>query len=222
MASRSLLVTDFDGTITANDVYSLLLAAGAPDRWQDYVAGRITHFQAIAAIFAHAPTGADQASGLLDDLQPDPLLGPAIRALEAAGWDVWIASAGCSWYIDRTLERAGVSVPVHANPGRLEPGRGLVMELPRTSPYFSPEAGIDKLAVVRDGLERYEGRVAFAGDGPPDLAPALAVADGLRFARGWLAHALRRRGCAFHPFRRWSEIAGALTGGAAYFGSSTV
>jgi 2-hydroxy-3-keto-5-methylthiopentenyl-1-phosphate phosphatase len=81
--------------------------------------------------------------------------------------------------------------------------------LPVDSPFFSAPTGIDKPGVVRDALRRTE-HVAFAGDGRPDLEPALLVRPEYRFARGWLAEALTERGEAFHPFSRWSEVADKL------------
>ena len=103
-----------------------------------------------------------------------------------------------------------MAATVYSNPGRLEKGRGLVLEkLDPSSPYHSPSVGVDKSAVVRHALNVAE-TVAFAGDGPPDLQPALLVRPTLRFARGFLAEALRERGEAFRPFSRWSEIAGKL------------
>jgi len=60
--------------------------------------------------------------------------------------------------------------------------------------------------------------VAFAGDGRPDLEAALLVEPGLRFARGWLAKELGRRGEGFRPFERWAEVAGALIGEGPYNG----
>ena len=62
---------------------------------------------------------------------------------------------------------------------------------------------------MQDALKRSD-RVAFAGDGRPDLRPALLVPPQLRFARGWLAEALSERGEKFHPFEHWSEIADQL------------
>jgi 2-hydroxy-3-keto-5-methylthiopentenyl-1-phosphate phosphatase len=132
-----------------------------------------------------------------------------VERLDAAGWDVVIVSAGSTWYIERILERAGVRLTVHSNPGRIVEGAGLAMELPVASPFFSPETGIDKVAVVRDALSR-GARVAFAGDGPPDLNCSLLVDDELRFARGWLAVELKRRGRAYRAFNAWSEIASML------------
>ncbi len=80
------------------------------------------------------------------------------------------------------------------------------MELPTGSPFYSRQTGIDKSAVVR--AARAGGRrVAFAGDGLPDLAPALLVPEGDRFAKGNLAEALRAKGEGFRPFDRWAEVA---------------
>jgi 2-hydroxy-3-keto-5-methylthiopentenyl-1-phosphate phosphatase len=50
------LITDFDGTLTRHDFFRLaverLLPAGVPDYWQEYLAGRLTHFQAMQAYYA--------------------------------------------------------------------------------------------------------------------------------------------------------------------------
>jgi 2-hydroxy-3-keto-5-methylthiopentenyl-1-phosphate phosphatase len=206
---RNLLITDFDGTITENDVYSLVidryLPAGAPDIWGAYTSGRLTHFEAMAWYLSLAPTDPAALENLLEATEPDPGLADSVHRLRAAGWDVVIVSAGSSWYIERILAAAGVQVPVYSNPGRIEPNRGIVLELPRESPFFHREIGIDKSAVLRDGLARYE-RVAFAGDGPPDLAPSLLVEGQFRFARGWLAAELKRRDLSFQPYGRWSDI----------------
>jgi 2-hydroxy-3-keto-5-methylthiopentenyl-1-phosphate phosphatase len=210
---RNALVSDFDGTITQRDVYSLIAERCMPQPPADYFARyrqhRLTHFEAMAAYFAHAPTDEAAFDELLEATEPDPALSNAVRRLQAASWDLIIVSAGSTFYIDRVLGRAGVRAIVHANPGRLERGRGLVLEPPQSSPFFSADVGIDKAAVVRDACARYE-QVAFAGDGPPDVPAALIVPPGLRFARGFLAEELRRRNEGFRPYTRWSDIAEVL------------
>jgi 2-hydroxy-3-keto-5-methylthiopentenyl-1-phosphate phosphatase len=207
-------VTDFDGTITDNDIY-LLVARDyrpqpPPDYFEQYRAGKLTHFEAMRSYFAHGPEDERGWLRLLDAAAADPELGAGLRRLQSAGWEILVASAGCSWYIERILERAGASgVAVHANPGTLREGCGLWMELPVQSPFFSRNAGIDKPAIVRDALTRSD-VVAFAGDGPPDLDSILLVSPEFRFARGWLARELERRGEPFRGFRRWSDVARAL------------
>jgi HAD superfamily phosphoserine phosphatase-like hydrolase len=180
-----------------------------PDYFADYRAGRITHFEAMQAYYHHAPSESQALDRLLRDTKPDPRLGDCVRRLEDSGWDLIIVSAGSSWYIERILETAGVSATIHSNPGQIEKGRGLVLRLPTESPFLSPQVGIDKAGVVRDALNRYK-KVAFAGDGPPDVEPALLVVPSLRFARGFLAQALEEREEPYHPYRLWSEVVEAL------------
>ena len=155
----------------------------------------MTHFEALQAIFASIRADRETVNAVVDRMELDPELSSALARLRRSGWDVVVMSAGCEWYIRILLGKAGVDLPVFSNPGRFEEGRGLLMELPRGSPFFSPTLGIDKAAVVRHGIA--EGRrVAFAGDGFPDLDPARLVPASLRFARGDLARVLERRGPA--------------------------
>jgi 2,3-diketo-5-methylthio-1-phosphopentane phosphatase len=209
----SALVSDFDGTVTDFDVYALIaeryMPKDHPDYFADYRAGHITHFDAMQAFYHFAPSEPQALDGLLRDTKPDPQLADCVRRLEANGWDLIIASGGSSWYIEQILRTAGVCATIHSNPGQLEEGRGLVLRLPKESPFFSPQVGINKAGVVRDALQRYK-KVAFAGDGPPDIEPALLVAPSLRFARRFLAQALDDRGAPYQPYRIWSEVVEAL------------
>jgi 2,3-diketo-5-methylthio-1-phosphopentane phosphatase len=210
---RNALVSDFDGTITRNDFYTLIARKHMPrhaaDYFELYRAGRLSHFDAMAAYFSHMPADEDSTNALLRDTEPDPSLAASAKRLADSSWELIVVSAGSSWYIDQILNAAGVRAIVHSNPGRVVPGQGLVLEKPAGSPFFSEEVGVDKAAVVRDAQARYE-RVAFAGDGPPDVVPALLVNPELRFARGYLAQQLREQGEAFRVFERWSEVVEAL------------
>jgi 2-hydroxy-3-keto-5-methylthiopentenyl-1-phosphate phosphatase len=223
--THALLVTDFDGTLTDRDFYQLaverLVPPDLPDHWADYRAGRITHFDALAAIFASIRATDEQA--LLEvahdmGLQPD--LAEHLGRLRAAGWDVAVVSAGSDWYIERLLAGAGVDLEVHANPGTFVPGGGLRVRRPDDPRFRSHELGVDKAAVVRDALRRLP-TVAFAGDGYPDLEAALLVAPAWRYARGDLAAALDEEGAPYQPFARWSEVVdGLLARGNAARGSA--
>jgi 2-hydroxy-3-keto-5-methylthiopentenyl-1-phosphate phosphatase len=99
---HKILVSDYDGTITDKDLYSLLAeryaAANTPDYFARYREGRISHFDAMAAYFAFAPTEEQQFEDLLTASQPDPDLGASAAFLRRAGWKLWVVSAGSSWY----------------------------------------------------------------------------------------------------------------------------
>lgn len=217
--NAKVLVTDFDGTMTANDFYRLaaarLLPADALAPWGEYRAGRITHFEALRRIFGRIRAPEEDVQALVADMGPDPLLAAEVRRLRDHGWDVVVASAGCAWYIETVLLRAGLAVGtdlhVHANPGTYAPQQGLCMRPPEGSPFFSLETGVDKAAVVR--FHRRRGAVvAFAGDGFADREAALETDPGLRFARADLAAALDEEGQAYRPFARWADVTRALLG----------
>jgi 2-hydroxy-3-keto-5-methylthiopentenyl-1-phosphate phosphatase len=212
--TRKVLVSDFDGTMTRRDFYQLvaerLLPPGTPEYWVEYRAGRLTHFDALNAYFAAAVPDEGALHEIVRAMGLDPNLLDGVERLRSSGWAVVVASAGCAWYISRLLHEAGVVLQVHANPGEVVEGR-LVMGLPRTSPVFCPSTGIDKPGVVRLALATHD-VVAFAGDGPPDLEPALLVRPELRFATGHLAGELERLGEGFQRFEDWSEVARTLAG----------
>lgn len=199
--------------MTRNDFYQLVRARwwneAEPDPWNDYLAGRLTHFDALNRFFARIRADEPTLRAFIQEMQLDPTLPSALERLHRAGWKLVIASAGCEWYIRQLLAEIRIPFVLHANPGRLTPEGGLEMLPPVSSPFFSRETGIDKTAVVRDALSR-GGHVAFAGDGPPDVAPAKLVPAELRFANGYLAAALEKQGEGFTPLRSWDQLADAL------------
>jgi 2,3-diketo-5-methylthio-1-phosphopentane phosphatase len=208
-----VLVSDFDGTMTRHDFYRLaiekLLPQGTPDYWARYRAGEITHFEALRSYFAAIRSTQDDVLAIVEQMEIDPNLQAAVESLRCGGWTIVVTSAGCDWYIRRLLASIDVELEIHANPGRFEPGHGLVMEMPTGSPYWSPTLGVDKARVVRGYLD--EGRtVAFAGDGFPDAEAARLVPGNLCFARSDLAAVLTREGRPFQSFETWSHIASCL------------
>lgn len=212
---ESVLVTDFDGTITAEDFYKLavthLLTPQDLAPWDEFLAGKISHFTAIQRIFAKIRAPREKVLALLPRMEPDPLLVESARKLEAAGWHIIVASAGCEWYVRHILDGLGLDFEVHANPGEYPENGPLLMRAPVDSPFYSPEDGVDKAGIVRHHLAR-GARVAYAGDGFPDVPASLLVPGGLRFARehSGLAATLEDKKTEFRPFTRWSDVANEL------------
>jgi len=206
---QGVLVSDFDGTMTRYDFYKLalesLLPADVPDYWAEYRGGAITHFEALRRYFAAIRVNEAEVLAVVERMELDPKLPATLNSLRLAGWKVVITSAGCEWYIRRLLLDAGVEIDIHANPGRFEAGKGLLMEMPKDSPFWSPTIGVDKAGVVQHFLNK-GCTVAFAGDGFPDAEPARLVSADLRFARGDLADMFSREHLPFHPFESWSDI----------------
>jgi hypothetical protein len=73
----------------------------------------------------------------------DPELPAVVASMRRAGWNVVVASAGCDWYIRTLPAAAGLEVEIHANSGRFHQRKGLVMEMPTSSPFLSATLGVD-------------------------------------------------------------------------------
>lgn len=209
-----ILVTDFDGTFTRRDFFDLVLERhdppGARELWDRFLAGQLSPFAGIAGVLGSLRTDEAGVDALLAAMDPPPGAAAAARELQAAGWEIVVASAGCRWYIERILADLGLEFPIHANPGWFAPDRGVVMEADTRSPYYDAALGIDKRAVVRAALAR-DPVVAFAGDSPLTDGPAARmVPPERRFATGQLARRFAAAGVPHRPFTSWVEIAGIL------------
>lgn len=90
------------------------------DPWEKFVTGEITHFKALAEIFACIRTTEADVLDLADSTELDASLAKSARVLQDRGWEIVIASAGCDWYIKYLLKKAGVSVSVHAIADQLQ------------------------------------------------------------------------------------------------------
>lgn len=211
-----ILVTDFDGTFTRRDFFDLVLERhdppGARALWDRFLAGGMTPFEGIAGVLGSLRTDEAGALALVAAMDPPPGAAAAARALQAAGWEIVVASAGCRWYIERVLAALGLEFTIHANGGWFAPERGVVMEADPGSPYFDVALGIDKQAVVRAASAR-DAVVAFAGDSPQTDGPAaLLVPPERRFATGALARRFAAGGVPHQAFTAWPDIAGMLLG----------
>jgi 2,3-diketo-5-methylthio-1-phosphopentane phosphatase len=205
--SSKILVSDFDGTMTGRDFFRLALEylpKSAASYYENHKQGKASLFQALADIFAELRLPEDKMAVLLERMELDKGIVPACSRLRNRGWRLVVASAGCAWYINRLLGPLGIEAEVQANPGRFDEQRGLIMEPPSASPFLCRETGIDKARLVQDLLG--SAKVAFAGDGRPDLGAALLVPPSRRFAKRRLAEELTKMGEGFVPFDSWSEM----------------
>ena len=121
----SILISDFDGTLTRYDFFDRVRKRWPfppqDDPWEKFVAGEITHFQALAEIFAGIRTTEEDLLELADSTELDASFAESARRLQDRGWEIVIASAGCDLYIKFLLKKTGVPVSVHANPGTFDP-----------------------------------------------------------------------------------------------------
>ena len=211
MSARRVFFSDFDGTITNVDFFRLVLDEMQPDLPGDpigaFYRGELPLFETLRRIFAGIRLSEDEVRAMLPRLDPDPRFAADLARLTDAGWEVHIVSAGSDWYIRALL--GPVPAAIHANPGRFEAGKGLVMVRPDDPRIARDAIGIDKAAIVRIYGEGADA-IAFAGNSEPDLPAARLADDRLRFARESLRRHLDAERLPYRPFERWHEVAEAL------------
>jgi 2-hydroxy-3-keto-5-methylthiopentenyl-1-phosphate phosphatase len=206
----TLIVVDFDGTITEHDTLVAIVQSHAPDVfWQledDLDAGRITLHECIEREFA-------AVRGEHDALVDEALAGVRLRrgfaefaaAARAAGHRLVVVSSGFESIIRPVLERAGVGgVEVVAHEVRFSPdGSTVEFRHGQDCEVCGQEC---KRSVVRelDG----GGDVVYIGDGYSDRCGAMAA--NRIFARRELARYLLAEGIDFEPFEDFVEIGAAL------------
>jgi 2-hydroxy-3-keto-5-methylthiopentenyl-1-phosphate phosphatase len=168
-----ILVSDFDGTLTVDDVTTLLWDRHLTYDWRHELlpptyAGQMTPLEMIARGYGDIPVGPEQ---LLAEARVHTRLRPGLAALaehcRACGWPFVVLSHGLAFYIQALLP---ADIPFTAFVGTFAGGRWQVT-LPdgvRVDP------GQDfKSRVVADLRARHPGhRTVYLGDGRLDLLAA--------------------------------------------------
>ena len=196
-------MSDFDGTITRIDFYTLVAERFIPPPRIDYLElhrqGAMSHFDAMASYYAFTPADNGHVTALLRDTDVDPRLADAVSRLEAASWDLVIV--GRIFVVHQPDPRGGWC-PGNGPFQSGTPGArtGLVLERATTSPFYSEEVGVDKAAVVRDALTRYR-KVAFAGDGTSGRGRRTTRAARAAFCPGMAGGRATEPGRAVPPLR---------------------
>jgi 2-hydroxy-3-keto-5-methylthiopentenyl-1-phosphate phosphatase len=199
-------VSDFDGTISSQDFYWLVINKYFPEgnelykRWK---AAELLDIDFLQTVFKSIHQ--DEAKIIEDilTLPIDPYIPQFVKAVQENGGDFFILSAGTDYYIHHVLKKYGIqNVKVLSNEGYFHENN-VHIKLDETHPHFSKRYGIDKSKVIQEIKGQYD-RVYFAGDSEPDSHPA-AYAD-ITFAKNGLQEILIERNISFIPVENFKEI----------------
>ncbi|MBF0275693.1 MAG: HAD-IB family phosphatase [Nitrospinae bacterium] len=212
---KKVFITDFDGTMTRNEFYQLVLTdvlkaqVNQDDEWERYLKGEITHFEVLSYYFSLINIPEEKLIKLLEKMEFHPDTPHWIRELEKAGWHIVVASAGCDWYVRKILLQNGLKLELHTNHGIYSEKGGLHLTKPYDSPFYDENVGISKEKITQHYLCQCE-EVVYAGDGKPDLNALLQIKPENRFARGWVATELTKMKEPFTSFDSWNDCAQSL------------
>ena len=171
-------VTDFDGTISDDDFFEYVKDAFFDDSvlepWRHHLAGELTHFDALKLIYSTLRADESDIKKFIKKIRLDEWVIPTFKLCYDAQISVYIASAGCDYYINLLIgsEIEKYKINLVTNHSAYSKAAGLIMEKPsKDSPYYDENFGISKREVIRI-LQKKGERVIFAGDGLPDIEAA--------------------------------------------------
>ena len=203
------VLTDFDGTITAEDTLVHLLDHYVGPGWLEIErrveAGTLSEEQGLQDEVAllRAPW-AEALARVLAEVPVDPGFASFVRFCRERGWPLTILSGGLAPLIQAVLEREGLAdVPFAANDLVFEAdGRWRVA--PAATPRINALCNHCKSWHLSQAAAAGV-RTVYIGDGTTDRCPA-GRAD-LVFAKGSLAVWLTEQGIAHLPFADFAAIA---------------
>jgi 2,3-diketo-5-methylthio-1-phosphopentane phosphatase len=206
------LISDFDGTISKKDFFymvidSLLkenLNALAP--WKDYLAGKITHIDALSGIFSQIHLSQRDLDKFIATIDIDNWFYDVAQFCKDKKIPFYICSAGTNYYIKKRiydiLEK--YDIVLISNDATYSQQEGMKLIAPKKdTPYYDFNTGISKQAIVKQ-LKEDGYFTIYAGDGIPDLKSA-KCAD-VVFAKDKLLELCEEENIKTEKFDNFSNI----------------
>ncbi len=209
MEQKTALVTDFDGTVSADDFFTMIarryLTPKDLEPWNLYMKGQISHFEALNAVFAKIRIPETELIEFVKTIPLDESFAETAVYCAEKRIPVYICSAGCDYYINILLGRLIECCHINliTNSGIYSPQTGLVMSAPHGSLFYDKNVGISKAGVV-SYLQSRGTAVVFCGDGPPDVCPA-RIAQTV-FAKKYLLDKCREENIITRPFHSFRDV----------------
>ena len=206
-----LIVSDFDGTITVEDLTNLIWDRHLPYDWRAILTplsreGVLTPLEMIARGYGDVPASPE---ALLAEVRPRAHLRPGFDAFvevcRARGWPLEVLSHGLAFYIRRLIP---ADLALTAFDGRFEGGRWRV-DLP--AGLAVPANRDFKAHVVTLLRARHPGHTTvYIGDGRLDFPAARTCDRVLAVTGSTLAHLCDEAAVPFTPFETFHDVLAAL------------
>ena len=212
--NKYVFLSDFDGTISDDDFFYYTAQAFFDDDalapWRAYLAGEKSHFDALKEMFGSLRLSRGEFDAFINGVRIDPRIGEVFALCQEKKIPIYIASAGCDYYIKRLIGDLidRFQITLLSNRGEYAQESGLTMIAPDTSdPFYDPLVGVSKYKLAKT-LKDQGYRLIFAGDGPPDFEPA-RISD-IVFAKKILLEKCAATNIKTRKFDNFGDIASLL------------
>ena len=204
--SKIAVLSDFDGTITTNNVLNSLYGKFAAPSYRETLErwnrGEISTMEEIETVFAIVSASRAEMESFLDTVELDPGFPALLSYCRAMGIEFVVVSDGLHWYIDYIMRHHVIAeVAVYACDIHFERGNYRF-----SYPWFdssTPMRSVSKSTIVRDYQSRGN-KVVFIGDGVSDFEAA-QVAD-IVYARDVLLEYTKGHGIQAQEFSNMGDI----------------
>jgi 2,3-diketo-5-methylthio-1-phosphopentane phosphatase len=186
--------TDFDGTVTEEDVAALLLQEFADSQWleieEDFRMGKMSCREALKRQFELLKGDRQELIDFVGtNARIDPNFKPFLSFCKGNDIPVRIVSEGLDFYIEYLLNMNSIEVPYFTNKAHFEDG-GMRISFPNASDECE-DCGTCKLQLLKGWMDEGK-KIIYAGDGISDICPAESC--DIVFAKGDLLSHFRKEG----------------------------
>ncbi|QHZ44992.1 MtnX-like HAD-IB family phosphatase [Bacillus sp. NSP9.1] len=199
-------VSDFDGTISKQDFYWMVIDKYFPEGrelYKKWKSGELKDIEFLGTVFASINQNEQTIIHDIHSIPIDEYVPDFIQHVQENGGDFFILSAGTDYYIHYILQKYGIKdVEVYSNKGFFQEDN-VHMTIDENHWHYSERYGIDKSKVIRKLKEEYE-TIYFAGDSEPDSHPAKFA--NVTFAKDALQDLLRDQGVPFVAVDTFADI----------------
>ncbi|HEY3374386.1 MAG TPA: MtnX-like HAD-IB family phosphatase [Candidatus Aquicultor sp.] len=201
-----IIFCDFDGTISTKDVSDSIFTKWLGTRWADidreYHNGSMSMVELYRRCWALVDASEGEILEFVDAVGIDPHFAEFVQASRQAGIPVYLVSDGFDYYIERIMDRHGLShLAHHSNHLRFDNGV-MVIEFNNQHPECDRCANCKKSVIdaKREGADF----VIYIGDGNSDRCAA-EHAD-LVFAKHRLREHCDEQGIPYIPYQNFNEV----------------
>lgn len=199
-------VSDFDGTISKEDFYWLVINKYFPEGqelFNKWKRAELLDIDFLSQVFASIHQDEEQIIADILSIPIDEHVPSFIKKVQENNGDFYVLSAGTDYYIHHILKQYSIeNVNVFSNEGYFRE-KNVFMNIDETHRHYSKRYGIDKSKVILELKEQYE-HIYFSGDSEPDSHPA-AYAD-ITFAKDALQDILKEKNIPFVAVETFKEI----------------
>jgi 2-hydroxy-3-keto-5-methylthiopentenyl-1-phosphate phosphatase len=206
-----VVVCDFDGTITFEDVTDKLLERHAHASWrvveEQWLRGEIGSRDCLSRQIELIDASAEEIDAVARSIEIDPGFARFVALCGTHAIPLTIVSDGIDRMISAILGAHRLDhIACHAN-GLVQTGdRSFKLTAPYSNPSCLSSAANCKCDLADALVDRHAGqRLIYVGDGQSDFCAASEIADVI-FAKSKLADFCRSRGIEHRPFATFDDV----------------